>query len=505
MKKIDKITKYLFFVFISFIIFSESVFAYGYNVTVTSNTVTVGNSITLKISCEGLGGRFNVTSSNSNVASLSNSSLWVENNTQSITISTKQVGNATITIIPSNVSTSDADAKDVTLDNKVIAITVKDKPKPSTNNGGSGNSGSSNNSSSNVSKVKSSNNYLSSLTIDNFELNEEFDKESLEYTLTVPTDTEKIKINAQLDDSSAKVAGLGDVKLSVGLNTFEIVVTAENGSKKTYILKVTVLEEEPIKVKVDNQEYTIIRKRKDLPSISEYFEDKDIVINNKKVEGYYNDTLNYTVVGLKDSKGVIEYYIYKNNKYEKYLEYSFNGTVIQILDKELLGGYKKTNFIYDSDKIPSYQEVKLDIIKNTYALDNNDISGNQFYLFYGKNVESGKEYLYQYDALEKTVQRYNTLILDMHKDASNKYYIYLIGSIILLIFIVILFSIILICNNRKNKKKNIKLEKDVTSKKIKEYEIDEIHEIKDISLSNNDDIPIKKDVKVSKKRKNGNK
>ncbi|MBQ8219226.1 MAG: cadherin-like beta sandwich domain-containing protein [Bacilli bacterium] len=500
MRKINKVTMYLFMILFSFVIFSSNVFAYGYDVTVTSNTVTVGNSITLKITCEGIGGRFNITSSNSNVASLSNSSLWVENNTQSITITTKQVGSATITIIPSNVSTSDADAKDVTLNNKAITITVKEKPKPSNNNSGS--SGSINNGSNNVSKTKSSNNYLSSLTIDNFELNESFDKENLEYALTVPTDTEKIKINAQLEDSNSKVSGVGEVNLSQGLNTFEIVVTAENGSKKTYVLKVTVLEEEPIKVKIDNQEYTVVRKRKDLPSISEYFEEKDIEINNQKVEGYHNEVLDYIVIGLKDSKGLIEYYIYKNNKYERYLEYIFNGTTIQVLDKELLGGYKKTNFIYNNDKIPSYQEVKLDIIKNTYALDNNDISGNQFYLFYGKNVETGKEYLYQYDALEKTIQRYNTLILDMYKERSDKYYTYLISSIILLVLVIIIFNIILICNRKKHKKNmNIKLEKDLPSKKEKEYEENEIQEIKDLAFGS-DDIPIKKEKKLSKKRKN---
>ena len=69
--------------------------------------------------------------------------------------------------------------------------------------------------------------------------------------------------------------------------------------------------------------------------------------------------------------------------------------VLQVLDKELEDGYKKVNFIYNDDKINSYQEVKLDIIKNTFAKENNDIAGNQFYLFYAINVETGKEPLDQ--------------------------------------------------------------------------------------------------------------
>ena len=134
-----------------------------------------------------------------------------------------------------------------------------------------------------------------------------------------------------------------------------------------------------------------------------------------------------------------------------YKEYSFNGTILQVLNKALKKGYKKTNFIYDNDKITSYQEVKLDIIKNTYALDNNDITGNQFYLFYAKNIETGKTSLYQYDALEKTVQRYNLEVLDMYKNNSNTYYKYLIACGIIIVALIGTIITILVINKKKNK------------------------------------------------------
>ena len=103
-------------------------------------------------------------------------------------------------------------------------------------------------------------------------------------------------------------------------------------------------------------------------------------------------------------------------------------------------------------KIDGYQEVKLDIIKNTYALDNNEITGNNFYLFYAINLDTGKEELYQYDSVEKTVQRYNTLVLDMYKEQSDKYYLYLLCSILVLGVTIITFSVITICNNKRRKK-----------------------------------------------------
>ena len=457
-----RILKYLLTIIFSFGLLCSSVFAADYSISVTSNTVTVGNTITLKINGSGIIGRFNVSSSNSSVASLSNSSVWVEDNTQQIKISTKNTGTTVITVTPG--STSDTLGNDLNLISKKITITVKAKSTSSSSSGGTSNNNV-------VSKPKSSNSFLSSLTVDGYELDNKFDKESLEYSVTVKEGTEKIKINAQLADSSAKVTGIGEVSVTEGINTFNIVVTAENGSKRTYVLKVNVKEYQPIEVKIDNDKFSVVRKRKDLPVISDYFTDKDIKIGEDTVEGYYNEELKYEVVGLKNSKGDISYYIYKNNKYELYNEQIFNGMVLRILDKQLGNEYKKTSFSYNGRKIDGYQEVKLDILKNTYALDNNDISGNNFYLFYAINMENGKEELYQYDAVEKTVQRYNTLILDMYKERSDKYYLYLLYSVLVLGVTIITFSIMIIRSSMKikrlkkkniiNKKKKIEIECDL--------------------------------------------
>ena len=205
----------------------------------------------------------------------------------------------------------------------------------------------------------------------------------------------------------------------------------------------------PIEVEIDKEKYTVIRKRKDLPKISEYNIEKDITISNNIVEGYYNEKLNYDLVGLKDDTGKINYYIYKNGKYTLYNEQTFGGTTLQILDKEVTN-FKKTSFTYNESKIASYQEVKMNLLKNTYALDDSEITGNQFYLFYAKNLETGEENLYQYDAAEKTVQRYNIEVLDMYKKSSNTYYKYLIMSFLVIGILLITLSIVLMKKNKKN-------------------------------------------------------
>ena len=109
--------------------------------------------------------------------------------------------------------------------------------------------------------------------------------------------------------------------------------------------------------------FKIVRKLKDLPQISEYFESTTVKINDEEVAGYYNEKLNYTLVGLKDSEGVVNYYIKNNDTYKLYKEYTFNGITLNPTAKKVTGEVKKSSFTYADDKIPAYQNVKLDIIK----------------------------------------------------------------------------------------------------------------------------------------------
>lgn len=432
---------YLFSTFFCFVMYTSNVFAYTFDVTTTSSNVTVGNTINLNISVGDAAGKFSISSSDNSIVSVSKTSLWIDNTNDSVTLTGNKAGNATIYITASDVTTYGGESVNIT---KSVRITVNPKPvvsdnPPSNNNGGTTYV---------PTKKKSSNNFLSSLTIDGFSLSESFDKEKLDYYLEVPALTEKIKINAQLEDSNSQVTGIGEVNLTDGINNFEIVVTAENGSKRTYNLKVDVLELAPLKVVINNQEYTIVRDKDDLPKISEYFLPKEIKIKDETIDGYHNDILGYDLIALKDKKGNIEYYIYKNGQYTLYKEYTIGGTTLQVLDKKVKKGLKKASFKYDGDEIIGYQEVKIDLIKNTYALNNNDITGNQFYLFYAKNVETGKENLYQYDALEKTVQRYNLEVLDMYKKSNDTYYMYLVGGILIIVLLMLLLIKALMSNHR---------------------------------------------------------
>ncbi len=83
----------------------------------------------------------------------------------------------------------------------------------------------------------SPNNWLKSLTVSGYSLN--FKPATTGYTLSVKSDVSSITISAAAVNSAAKVSGTGNVSLKTGTNKINIVVTAQNGSKRTYTLTVT--------------------------------------------------------------------------------------------------------------------------------------------------------------------------------------------------------------------------------------------------------------------------
>lgn len=88
-------------------------------------------------------------------------------------------------------------------------------------------------------QVPSTNADLASLTVSVGTLTPAFSKDVLLYEVEVASDTESITISVTLDDSNATKTGDGTHNVTVGDNTFDIVVTAQDGiTEKTYIVKV---------------------------------------------------------------------------------------------------------------------------------------------------------------------------------------------------------------------------------------------------------------------------
>ena len=95
----------------------------------------------------------------------------------------------------------------------------------------------------NATPGKSGNNALASLTVSAGELTPAFDPAITDYTLSLPLRTNKITFTATPSDSKATVQGDGEVALRGGENKVAVVVTAEDGSAKTYNITVKVARE----------------------------------------------------------------------------------------------------------------------------------------------------------------------------------------------------------------------------------------------------------------------
>lgn len=292
----------------------------------------------------------------------------------------------------------------------------------------------------------SKNNNLSSLSIEGYQLSPAFNKNTLEYSVELPNEVTKIKINATKEDSTASIQGIGEKEVSEGNNKIEIKVTAQNGSVKTYVINATVKELDPIKVTLDGEEYNVIRKESQITAPNSTFTSTTIKINDLEVPAFENKELGYILVGLKNEDGDIALYIYdeKENSYTLYQEYNFKSSIICIIDdiNKIPEGYDKVKIKIDDKTVTAYQKNK----------------NSKFYLFYGVNVETGKENLYIYDSEEETVQRYNDDEQNTENKSNEEIYQYIIiglGSLLIITYLVLLITLI----NNSRKKKRLEMKK----------------------------------------------
>ena len=91
--------------------------------------------------------------------------------------------------------------------------------------------------------TKSSNNYLKSITVGTGKLSPEFYRETFEYTVEFDDtvnlyDLKEIEISAIAEDERATIEGAGTIQLQDGENNITLTVKAENGSARTYTIKV---------------------------------------------------------------------------------------------------------------------------------------------------------------------------------------------------------------------------------------------------------------------------
>lgn len=238
----NKIKLILLMSFVLLGLSSAKCFATSISVSASKRTVSPGESFSVTISGSDATGKVYISAKN---GSVSQSSAWIENS--SVTVTVKAGSSGTVTVSASGELSSDSGVdKSVSGSTSVSIQSSGNNGGNSGNQGGSStgnNSGNSGGSSSTgnqggtTTAAKDGNANLSNLGIRPNDFSG-FSSGKLNYSVNVPNDVTSINVYAKASSSKASVSGTGNKNLKVGTNKFSVVVTAENGTKKTYTISV---------------------------------------------------------------------------------------------------------------------------------------------------------------------------------------------------------------------------------------------------------------------------
>lgn len=301
----------------------------------------------------------------------------------------------------------------------------------------------------------SKNNNLSALEVEGFTLTPEFKTDVLEYSVVVPENTKEVNIKATVQDKRASVNGIGTQAVNSGANKFSVVVRAQSGAEKTYVINVEVKDENPINVTVNGKNYTVVKIKENLPAASLYTE-TTININGFEIPAYKNDNTNLVLVGLKDEEGNISLYIYNKdkNEYQEYNEIGVNKiTIYPLTSNEEIKGYKKDTITINGVKVDGYYYTK----------------DSDYVIIYGINVETGDKGFYMYDKKMQSLIKYNDeYIIDLNKKIELYSYIIIGFSGVFILMIIIMIALAKKKSGKQKKQKPIEKEikKNVDEKNV---------------------------------------
>lgn len=199
----------------------------------------------------------------------------------------------------------------------------------------------------------SSNNKLSKLLVSPGELNQSYNNDITAYKVEIPYENDMLFISAVPKEADAVVTVEGNENLKVGKNYVHVIVTAPSGAKKDIQIEVTRREEGASPDKEQEEEKTGISLSAD--------KDNNVVLT--------------------------EHHIYQVAKLEE--------------ESQIPDGYEKSSITIDGEKLDAYAKSE--------SLE------KEFVLLYLTN-EKGETRFYQYDRIEKTLQRFEQNSMSASKE-----------------------------------------------------------------------------------------
>ena len=400
----------VFIILFIILIIGKEVYAAGnFTVNKTSLTLVEGEKATFTINGSDATGKVSIISSDLSVATISSSSEWLENNSKSITITAKQKGTATITV---EGKPSDRDGNEPKNSIKrYITVTVKEKSTNIIDNN------------KNTETKKSNNANLKTLGVTPKQYDfSGFNKNKTSYSTTVPASVNSLTVVAKAEDSKAKVNVSGNSGFETGSNNkISIKVTAEDGTTKTYTIKVTKLATD-----------------EELPG---NLIDEELYLNSLSITGielspaFSKDVFSYTANLNDESVNEVTVNAKANNNKAK-IEITGN--------KNLVNGENTINIVLTLDG--KTEQVVYQIVLNKI----------------GETSENG--------AIETNVEAPTQYTND------SKIKLYIIIPIIITVLIIVAIVVLIILIRKENKKLNEKEdtsnnEEDNTNEKAEEYNV----------------------------------
>lgn len=242
-------------------------------------------------------------------------------------------------------------------------------------------------------KTASKNAQLKSLKLSNGILKPEFSSEVTEYNVIIKEEVTKLIISAIAQDEKAKVQVRGGEQLVPGENEITIIVTAESGDTLSY--KVLVDYEEPVTEQTPNET-----------------EDIETGFNQEEIEQPVQN-LEPITIRTVDANTILTTYA------------SFE---LKDLDHPAMlpSGYEKTSVVIQGVSITAYTSRK----------------DSDFVLLYA--CQSGTQpCFYQYDKVEKTIQRFNNQTFLPQKEPVNEEIVsmetqnYKMYAIVMIVFVLL--------------------------------------------------------------------
>lgn len=283
----------------------------------------------------------------------------------------------------------------------------------------------------------SSNNALSSLTVSAGTLTPAFDPAITEYTLSLPSQSDRLTITANPSDSRATVQGDGDISLQDGETSLSVVVTAEDGSAKAYTITVQVAQAPTLFLDYNGQRLGVVKDVSQVTPPAGFAPAEPITYSGDTLPIWTDVSGKRTLVYLMDEKTSAQgFYLFSQT------------TGVQSPYLPILCGsvtYIYTDIPKELSSVSGLTPATVKAFGQTLnGWTYNDASLKDFCVLYLMD-DAGSYGYYTYDSREETLQRFSGAVFTDSGEtlAVPMLYVYIAGgaALVLLILLIVFASV----------------------------------------------------------------